>query len=78
MAHVPEGLTVKEPYSACKTFECPRFLTLCDEKEPGKPTFTEGGLAYTALVHCNNWTLGLSDGTCPINPEYIEELNNAT
>ena len=77
MANVPEGLTVKEPYQDCKMFECPRFLALCDEKEPGRPSFAEGSMAYVAIVHCNNWPY-LSDGTCPIKPEYIEELNNAT
>lgn len=73
----PEGLTVKEKYQPCKSFECPRFLKLCRTREDGRPYFVEGDLAYTALVRCNNWPLGLSDGNCPINPDIDTENSQA-
>lgn len=66
------NLTVKEKYAECKTFECPRFLDLCGTREDGSRYFTEGGLAYNALVRCNNWTIGLSDGECPLEPSVLE------
>lgn len=65
-------LTVKERYQECKQFECPRFLAICETGPDGSKYFTETGLAYSALVLCNNWTLGLSDGECPIDPKVLE------
>lgn len=59
-------LTVKEQYQDCKGFECPRLLRLMKQREDGTPYFTEGDLAYYAMTLCNNWTIGLSDGNCPI------------
>ena len=64
---LPE-LTVKEKYENCKGFECPRLLRLTREREDGTRYFGEGDLAYTAMALCNNWTIGLSDGDCPVNP----------
>lgn len=62
-------LTVKERYQPCKQSECPRFLALCKTNPDGSTYFTEGDLAYSALIHCNNWAIGLSDGECPVNPD---------
>lgn len=61
-------LTVKEKFKNCKGFECPRLLEIAQEDEAGKKYFVEGDLAYRAIVLCNNWTIGLSDGDCPIKP----------
>lgn len=63
-----QELTVKEKYESCKGFECPRLLSLTKEHKDGTRYFTEGDLAYTAMTLCNNWTIGLSDGSCPIKP----------
>jgi hypothetical protein len=69
-----QELTVKEKYENCKGFECPRFLSLTKEREDGTRYFVEGDLAYTAMVLCNNWVNGVSDGNCPIKPfDIIEE-----
>jgi hypothetical protein len=66
-------LTVKERYGQCKQFECPRLLALCETDADGKPYFVEGSVAYAAIVLCNNWALGLSDGECPISSDDIAE-----
>lgn len=59
---VSQELTVKEKYGDCKVLECPRLLQFAREREDGTRYFVEGDLAYRAVVLCNNWTLGLSDG----------------
>lgn len=63
-----QELTVKEKYENCKGFECPRLLELTKEHEDGSRYFVEGDMAYQAMVLCNNWGIGLSDGNCPIEP----------
>ena len=65
---IPQELTVKETYENCKGFECPRLLSLTKENEDGTRYLAEGDLAYTAMVLCNNWAIGMSDGDCPIKP----------
>jgi len=60
--------TVKEKYDNCKGFECPRLLGLTKEHEDVTRYFVEGDLAYAAMVLCNNWAIGLSDGDCPVKP----------
>jgi len=65
-------LTVKERYTNCKQFECPRFVAICESREDGSKYFSEGSIAYSALVRCNNWTLGLSDGDCVVSPVVLE------
>ena len=64
--NTPEELSVKEKYENCKGLECPRLLSLTEEREDGTRRIAEGDLAYTAIVLCNNWTIGLSDGDCPV------------
>lgn len=64
--------TVKGRYEACKGSECPRLLELMKEREDGTRYFVEGDLAYQAMVLCNNWTIGLSDGDCPVKPTDVE------
>lgn len=66
--NTPEELSVKEKYENRKGFECPRLLSLTEEREDGTRRIAEGDLAYTAMVLCNYWTIGLSDGDCPVNP----------
>ena len=68
----PKELVVKDRYQDCKGFECPRLLELCETGEDGRRYFTDGDLAYTAMVRCNNWAFGLSDGDCPIEPSESE------
>lgn len=70
---IPQELTVKKKYENCKGFECPRLLSVTKEHEDGTRYFVEGDLAYTAMVLCNNWTIGLSDGNCPIKPVDVVE-----
>lgn len=65
-------LTVKERYTNCKQFECPRFLAICETREDGSKYFSEGSIAYQALVLCNNWTLGLSNGDCAVNSSVLD------
>ncbi len=67
-------LTVKEQYDNCKYHECPRLRPLMDERD-GQYYFAESTMAYTAITLCNNWSLGLSDGNCPIKPIEAEEAN---
>ena len=64
-------LTVKNQYEHCKGSECPRFRPLMEERDGGF-YFTEGSMAYTAIVHCNNWAIGMSDGNCPLKPTESE------
>jgi len=69
---IPQEIAVKEKYENCKGFECPRLLRFTEEREDGTRYFTESDLAYTAIVLCNNWTIGLSDGDCPVKPVEAE------
>ena len=61
-----QELTVKEKYEYCKGFECPRLRSLMEKQKDGTPYFVEGDMAYYAMTLCNNWTIGLSDGDCPV------------
>lgn len=68
-------LTIKEKYEDCKGFECPRLRTLMKEREDGTLYFVEGDMAYHAMILCNNWTIELSDGNCPVKPIDEAEVN---
>lgn len=71
----PAEMTVKEKYEDCKGFECPRLNEILQTGEDGTKYFTEGDMAYRALVLCNNWAIGWSDGECPIKP--LEEVGTS-
>lgn len=71
-----QELTVKEKYESCKGFECPRLRSLMKEREDGTPYFVEGDMAYYAMTLCNNWTIGLSDGDCPVKPVDNTEVSD--
>ncbi len=68
MTNQSPELTVKEQYEDCKGFECPRLRSLMEEREDGTPYVVEGDMAYYAMTLCNNWTIGVSDGNCPVKP----------
>ena len=69
----PAEMTVKEKYEDCKGFQCPRLNEILKTREDGTEYCVEGDMAYTALVMCRNWAMGLGDGECPIKP--LEEID---
>ena len=70
---LPEVIAIKQKYEDCRGFTCPRLLELAKTDEDGRRYFTEGDLAYTAMVRCNGWSIGLSDGSCPLEPQIARE-----